>query len=425
MSGPPRDRAFDNTLRMLADPYRFVSARCAQLGSDVIETRIMLRNAVCAVGEEAARVFYHPDRFTRRGALPPTALLLLQDRGSAATLDADAHRHRKRMLLSLMTPDRINALSAGVAESWRRQLDRWEQQGRTIAIANEVPRILCRAVCRWAGVPLDEAEVEQRTRELAAMYEGAGAVGPRNWRGQLLRARTERWARGLITRVRNRELAVPEDTPLHIIASHRDLDGKPLRTAHAAVELINLLRPTVAVERFVTFAAHALHEHPESRERLTSDEEPEYLDWFVQEVRRFYPFFPLVAGRARTAFDWRGHRFPKGTWMLLDLYGTNHDARIWKQPETFWPERFGDGNVSAFNLIPQGGGDPYVNHRCAGEWITIEIMKRAVRMLTKEMRYTVPPQDLRIDMARMPAIPRSRFVIGSVERVRAPQPVYA
>ena len=97
MAPPPRDRAFDNTLRMLADPYRFVSTLSAQLGSDVIETRILFRKAVCAVGDEAARVFYHPDRFTRRGAIPVTALLLLQDRGSAATLNAEAHRHRKRM----------------------------------------------------------------------------------------------------------------------------------------------------------------------------------------------------------------------------------------------------------------------------------------------------------------------------------------
>ena len=108
---------------------------------------------------------------------------------------------------------------------------------------------------------------------------------------------------------------VPRDTALHIIASHRDLDGKPLPVAHAAVELINLLRPTVAVERCVTFAALALHKHPESRARLLGGDEPEYLDWFVQEVRRFYPFLPLVAGRARMAFEWRGHRFGKGTWM--------------------------------------------------------------------------------------------------------------
>jgi fatty-acid peroxygenase len=68
----------------------------------------------------------------------------------------------------------------------------------------------------------------------------------------------------------------------------------------------------------------------------------------VQEVRRFCPFFALVAGRARMAFEWRGHR------------------RECVQP------------------IPQGGGDPYVNQRCAGEWITIEIMKRAVRVRTRQ-----------------------------------------
>ena len=48
-------------------------------------------------------MFYEPDRFTRRSAIPITALLLPQDLGSAATLDAEAHRHRKRMLMSLMT----------------------------------------------------------------------------------------------------------------------------------------------------------------------------------------------------------------------------------------------------------------------------------------------------------------------------------
>ncbi|HKG90302.1 MAG TPA: cytochrome P450, partial [Gemmatimonadaceae bacterium] len=300
MAAIPRDGAFDSTLRLLADPYRFVSTRCAQHGSDVVETRIMLRRAVCVMGEDAARAFYHPDRFTRRGAIPITALLLLQDRGSAATLDGEAHRHRKRMLMSLMTPDRVQALGDAVAEAWREELGRWEERRREVVLAREVPRVLCRAVCRWAGVPLSGAEEGQRTREFVAMYEGAGAVGPRNWLGLLLRTRTERWARRLITRIRAGELAVPAGSAAHAIAGHRDLDGEPLRPVHAAVELINVLRPTVAVERFVTFAALALHEHAESRERLAAGDEPAYLDSFVQEVRRFYPFFPLVGGRARS-----------------------------------------------------------------------------------------------------------------------------
>ena len=45
-------------------------------------------------------------------------------------------------------------------------------------------------------------------------------------------------------------------------------------------------------------------------------------------------------------------------------------------------------------------------------------MKRAVSLLINTMRYEVPEQDLSIDYSRMPAVPRSRFVIRHVERIR-------
>jgi len=134
----------------------------------------------------------------------------------------------------------------------------------------------------------------------------------------------------------------------------------------------------------------------------------------VHEVRRFYPFFPLVGGRALRDFEWRGHCFARGTWVMLDLHGTDHDPRLWERPATFWPERFRDRAVGPFELVPQGGGEHHVSHRCAGESITVALVKRAVRLLTREMRYTVPPQDLRLDMRRMPARPRSGFVIADV-----------
>ncbi len=118
----------------------------------------------------------------------------------------------------------------------------------------------------------------------------------------------------------------------------------------------------------------------------------------------------------RKTFDWQGYRFPKGRRVILDLYGTNHDTQLWEQPDTFQPERFRHWNGSAFNFIPQGGGDHYHNHRCPGEWITIDLMKVAVRMLTSAMTYDVPEQDLRVSMTSMPTIPKSHFVISNVRR---------
>ncbi len=372
----------------------------------------MLRKAVCMTGEEAARVFYHPDRFTRRGALPPTTLRLLLDKGSVSLLDGEAHRQRKQMFLSLMTPESISRLADLMADHWRAAVGTWATKD-TVVLDEGVQEILCRAVCQWAGVPLPAAEAKRRTREFGAMFEGAGAVGPRMWRGMLLRSRTERWMRGIIEATRAGELTVPEGTATHVVAWHRDLDGNLLDPGTAAVEMINVLRPTVAVARFVTFAALALHDYPAWRERFQAGEDVD-LEPFVQEVRRFYPFFPFAGGRALSAFDWQGYHFAKGTWVMLDLYGTNHDARIWVEPNAFRPERFRGGEGNAFNLIPQGGGEHHSGHRCAGEWITIALMNRAVQLLTTTMRYDVPEQDLRIDLSRMPAIPKSRFVISNV-----------
>ena len=406
----------DSTLALLNEGYAFIPRRCQRYRSDIFETRLMLTKAICMTGEEAAEVFYEPGRFTRKGALPQTTLRLLQDRGSVQVMDGEAHRWRKRMFMSLMTPEGVKQLVDAMTDEWRARIGKWEGMGEVV-LFHEVEEILCRAACGWAGVPLSESESKQRTREFAAMIDGAGSAGPRNWRGLILRQRTERWIRDVIERVRAGELEVADGSAAHVIAWHRDLNGEQLDTKVAAVELINVLRPVVAVARFVTFATLALYEHPECRQALRAGGD-DYIGLFVQEVRRFYPFFPFVGGRVLDDFEWRGRRFAKGMWVLLDLYGTNHDTRVWHEPGVFRPERFHRWDGSAFNFIPQGGGAHHDNHRCAGERITIELMKRTMRLLTEEMHYDVPEQDLRIDTSRMPTIPNSRLVISNVRHTR-------
>ncbi|MGL5794770.1 MAG: cytochrome P450 [Waterburya sp.] len=185
----------------------------------------------------------------------------------------------------------------------------------------------------------------------------------------------------------------------------------------AAVELINILRPTVAIARYITFAALALHEHPECRQKLQNSEDDEYCEWFVQEVRRFYPFFPFAAAIVRQDFDWHGYHFAQGTKVLLDLYGTNHDPQLWENPEVFHPERFRTWNESQFNLIPQGEGDYYNNHRCPGEWITIKVLQVTLDFFTRSLQYEVPKQNLDISLSKMPTVPKSGFIISNVKLI--------
>jgi fatty-acid peroxygenase len=415
MAKIPRDRSLSGTLALLRDGYEFIPKRRKLLQTDIFETSLMLRKFVCLSGEEAARLFYDEDRFERRDAAPSRLKKTLFGTGGVQGLDDEAHRRRKRMFMSLMTPENINRLSGLTAAEWGAAAEKWERAGGEVVLFDEAQEILCRAVCAWANVPLAESEVKNRTNDLAAMIEASGAVGWRHWRGRFARKKSEKWMRDIIKGFRAGKIEAAEASALRVIAEHRDLDGKLLDEQTAAVELINILRPTVAVARFITFGALALYEHPECPEKFRASETG-YAELFAQEVRRFYPFFPFVAARVRKEFDWKGYRFPKGRRVILDLYGTNHDERLWDEPKKFQPERFRRRDKNPFDFIPQGGGDYFAGHRCAGEFITIELVKTAMNFLARAVEYAVPKQDLSVSLRRIPAIPKSRFVIENVKR---------
>ncbi|MEZ4617628.1 MAG: hypothetical protein R2867_19235 [Caldilineaceae bacterium] len=104
MKSIPQDETFDSTLALLREGYLFISNRCRRYGSDLFVTRLMLQKTICLQGEEAARLFYDPARFERADAMPDRIKQTLFGYGGVQGLDDAAHRHRKAMLMSLMTP---------------------------------------------------------------------------------------------------------------------------------------------------------------------------------------------------------------------------------------------------------------------------------------------------------------------------------
>lgn len=408
----PRDKSLDSTLALLWDPYRFISKRCRRYGADLFETRLGLQRTICMTGPEAARLFYDPSRFLRRDAMPAAIQKTLLGEGGVQGLDGGSHLHRKQMFMSLMTFERIQQLVQRTAAEWQTRAHSWASAGEVV-LYTELHEVLMRGVCAWAGVSLVEQEIDARTRDIAALFDHAGSLGFRHLWSRWARKRADRWMEDIIEQIRSGRISAPEESAAHVIAWHRNLDGELLAPHVAAVELINVIRPTVAVSVYIVFVAHALQAHAELRERLATGDDG-YMELFVQEVRRSYPFFPAVAARTLPTFEWNGYKFPEGLRVILDLYGTNQDPRTWDRPEKFEPERFRGWSGSPFKFIPQGGGNHHVDHRCPGEWIAIELMKLAAGFLTRRMSYEVPQQDLRIDWSRMPPMPRSGFVIRNV-----------
>jgi fatty-acid peroxygenase len=409
---PPDVGKFDETIALWREGYCFIANRCERLHTPIFRTRITLRRATCLRGPDAAQFFYEPSRFTRVKAMPITVLKLLQDFGSVQLLDGDDHHHRKRMFAFLSDPGQMASLCTRVEQEWMRQEPRWERSNE-IVLFDQLRAVLTRAGCAWAGVPLSEPEAEDRSREFSEMIERTGSIGPRHWRALRLRRRSERWARSIVQGARDGWISPPRGSALDVISTYTQRNGKRLELNVAAVELINVLRAVPAVSRFIIFAALALHRHPEWRERARADGA---LTAFVEEVRRLAPFFPFIAGRALTALEWKGYQIDKGTWVLLDLYGTNHDPATWLQPDTFDPTRF-SAPASSQTVVAQGAGDPDTSHRCPGERLTIELMKCLVRLLTTAIDYEVPEQNLSVDLARIPALPASGFVIRKVRAI--------
>ncbi|HEY8590784.1 MAG TPA: cytochrome P450 [Naasia sp.] len=404
----PRLANPDSSLAFIADGYHYISRVCDRMGTDAVRTRLMGRPVVLMRGGEATRIFYEGGRFDRSGAMPASTFHLLQDEDSVQTLEGAPHRLRKSGFLALLQGGEEAGLAAAFEREFSAAVRRWSG-GPAVSLHDELAPILSRAVFRWAGIPEQPEDVfRDRTEELSQMVERAGSFGPVNWAARLGRHRTEQWAVGLIRDARSGApgtVGTPA-TPLAALAAWRDEDGRQLEPSVAAVELLNLLRPTVALVRFLEFAALALARRP-LQARLLRDGDPAELTAFADEVRRRTPFFPVIAGRVRHQFDWHGHRFRERDWAILDIHGTNHDARLWRDPQRFRPQRFTEDGENPRHIVAQGGGDYLEDHRCPGEPATDAVIVALLRVLLGTDWSLEPGQDLRVTYSILPAKVRS------------------
>ncbi|WP_160032116.1 cytochrome P450 [Paenibacillus sp. An7] len=408
----PKEEGLDNTLNVLKEGYLYITNRSIGFQSNLFETRLLGEKAICMRGEEAAQLFYDNEKFIREGAAPKRVLKTLFGENGVQTLDGEEHHHRKAMFMSLMSREGLQKIREIASKHWGLAVGRWETK-KEIEIYEESQQLLCRIACEWAGVPLSMDEVKEKSEWLGAMIEATAAIGVAHMKGKRARSKAEKWITGLVEEVREGKIHPAEDSALYAFSWHRDLKGELLDPETASVEVLNIIRPIVAVSIYITFTALAVIQQPEEREKLASGDET-YSQNFVQEVRRFYPFFPFSGARVKEDFTWQGYEFKEGELTLLDLYGTNHHPDLWDQPEQFRPDRFKDWRGTPFNFIPQGGGDYDTGHRCAGEFITIEIMKESLDYLANKMSYVIPEQDFSYSFNDIPSLPHSNIVLQNV-----------
>jgi fatty-acid peroxygenase len=409
-----QDKGLDHTLKLLEEGYLFIKNRMDLYKCNIFETHIMGEKAICISGEEACKIFYNEELFQRKGAMPKRIQKTLFGVNAIQGMDNQAHIQRKRLFMSLMTEVHQKELAELFEKEMEASVNKWANM-EEVVLFHEAKNVICKIACFWTGVPLAESDVESRADDFCAMVDGLGGVGPRYWKGKAARNRTEEWIGGIIDDVRQEKLIVKKDSALHLMAFHREPDGSQMELPMAAKELINVIRPIVAISTYITFTALAMYEHPECHEELMHGDN-NYFEMFVQEVRRYYPFTPFLGARVHKDFVWNQYEFKKGVLVLLDVYGMNHDSPIWSDPDEFRPGRFKEQKDRTFSFIPQGGGDPGKGHRCPGEGITIEMMKASINFLVNTVDFEVPEQDLTYSLSRIPTLPESGFIMKNIRK---------
>jgi fatty-acid peroxygenase len=284
------------------------------------------------------------------------------------------------------------------AESWPRRAP--------FTLFDELVRVYGTCVIPWSGVAVDSGEAELAARRMAAIVDGFGFDPVAYPRACWARWWADRWAERIVRAAREGQPSPPSGTMLHALVTG---SGRELPVETAAVELLNILRPTVAVAWLGAFAVIELARSPEHGPALAEPGARTARWHFVDEVRRTAPFVPALAGRVRRDTTFRGHRLAQGDLVVLDVPGTNH--RSWGDPGLFRPARFAERTPNAFEHVPQGGGDPREGHRCPGEPVAMTLLDRTLQAFAG-MVFTISGGAT--SLRRIPASPAGRLVVTSV-----------
>ena len=263
----PKDKGLDNTINILKEGYLFIPNRMNLFNSNIFETHIMAQKAICITGKDAAKVFYNEDLFKRKGVTPKRIQKTLFGENAIQGKDGIAHIKRKSLFMNILTEEYEEKVARLVKEELIKSIDKWEQMEEVI-LFREISQIICYVVCNCVGIYISREASQERAEDFLRMIYSFSSVGSKYRKGKEARKETEKWIENIVVNLRNNKIEVEKDSPLYKIAFYKDVDNKLLDNKMAAIEIINVIRPIIAVSTYVVFAALALHTHPECREKL-------------------------------------------------------------------------------------------------------------------------------------------------------------
>jgi len=429
---PPGDAGWPllgETLPFLKDGFGFVASRTARHGP-IWQTRILGGRTAVLAGPDASGRFIDSE-VQRAGAMPPHVQELFGG-SSLPLLDGDPHLSRKTFILQAFTRDALADYLPVIERLVAAALERWAGQEETVWIP-ELKRLSIEVICATVmGIP-PGAETEALRADYQHVLRAFSHLpvplpGTAYSRGRAALARILARFEAAIAEHRRE----PRNDGLSRILAATDGTGRQIGVEECKVELHHLIIAGLIVFAELAAIVQQLTGHPDVRARLETEVAglPEgresggggaglthealagapYLLQVTMEVKRLCPILPVLFGKARQSFEFKGRTVPAG-WMVLWAHRASHvTAEIYPDPERFDPERFGPARGEhrrhPHAFVPHGAG-PAHGHRCPGTDFATTLMQVFTILLLRGYTWELAPgQDLDYDWSLIPPEPK-------------------
>ncbi|KAH6602820.1 hypothetical protein BASA61_000721 [Batrachochytrium salamandrivorans] len=118
----------------------------------------------------------------------------------------------------------------------------------------------------------------------------------------------------------------------------------------------------------------------------------QYLEWVIKEAQRCYTIVPQISRIAVKDIQVLGHNIKAGTMLLLSIHDIHHDARYWKDPYKFIPERWEESHAPG-TFMPFSEGQ----FKCVGLKVAMIEVRTVMIHLLREFKFELAP-DQNIDI---------------------------
>jgi cytochrome P450 len=303
------------------------------------------------------------------------------------TTEGEAWRTQRRLIQTGFDKKQLDALSSIMQDSLAESLRDFDRQIHSgpVDIYPQLMKITFAMVARSLfGARLKDEDIDLVSHTICTVQEFIVrqtlqpylnpwfAISGELRRHEDMRTRADAI---LLEYIRKRRNDPPGHDLLQTLMDARYSDGKGMSDELILSESMQLLvAGHETSSNALSWLLYLLSSHPDCLERvrqefdsvlgeapLSHSEVPkfEFVTQVIQEALRLYPPFWMVDRMAVTDDRVGNVAIPRGSMVIVYVYGAHHAPRYWQNPETFDTERFTKANEklrTPFTYLPFGAG---------------------------------------------------------------------